>query len=100
MEAFHAHGLPPPRSASWPRPWLAQFLSMGGRFIVALSRSVVEICADRFALRLPPAEFPTQISCAITAHRCIGSDNDHSRIQDPRRRGQSAPNAPELAPYP
>jgi DNA-binding transcriptional LysR family regulator len=47
---------------------LRNFLSMSGRFIVALPRSIVELYADRFALRRLPIEFPahpTQKSYSI-----------------------------------
>ena len=66
MEAFHARGLPPPQiSVMATSLGLRNFLSMGGRFIVALPRSIVELYADRFALKRLPIEFPTQISYAI-----------------------------------
>jgi DNA-binding transcriptional LysR family regulator len=65
-EAFYAHGLPPPRiSVTTTSLGLRNFLSMSGRFIVALPRSIVELYADRFALKRLPIEFPTQMSYAI-----------------------------------
>src|SRR5262249_12182104 len=66
IEAFHAHGLPPPPiSVIATSLGLRNFLSMSGRFIVALPRSIVELYTDRFALKLLPIEFPTQMSYAI-----------------------------------
>jgi len=66
MEAFHARGLPPPQiSVMATSLGLRNFLSMSGRFIVALPRSVVELYVDRFALKVLPIVFPTQMSYAI-----------------------------------
>jgi DNA-binding transcriptional LysR family regulator len=65
-EAFQAHGLPPPEiSVIATSLGLRNFLSMSGRFIVALPRSVVELYEHRFALKRLPIEFPTQMSYAI-----------------------------------
>jgi DNA-binding transcriptional LysR family regulator len=66
MEAFHAHGLAPPQiSVTTTSLGLRNFLSISGRFIVALPRSIVELYADQFALKRLPIEFPTQTSYAI-----------------------------------
>jgi DNA-binding transcriptional LysR family regulator len=66
MEAFHARGLPPPQiSVTATSLGLRNFLSMSGRFIVALPLSIVELYADHFALKRLPIEFPTQMSYAI-----------------------------------
>jgi DNA-binding transcriptional LysR family regulator len=66
MEAFHAVGLPPPQiSVTATSLGLRNFLSMSGRFIVALPLSIVELYADRFALKRLPIEFPTEMSYAI-----------------------------------
>jgi len=66
MEAFHARGLPPPQiSVTTSSLGLRSLLSMSGRFIVALPRSIVELYADRFALKPLPLRFPTQLSYAI-----------------------------------
>jgi DNA-binding transcriptional LysR family regulator len=66
MEAFRAQGLPPPQiSVTTTSLGLRNFLSMSGRFIVALPRSIVDLYADRFALKRLPMEFQTQMSYAI-----------------------------------
>src|SRR5215813_7321628 len=66
MEAFHARGLSPPEiSVTTSSLGLRSLLSMSGRFIVSLPRSIVELYADRFALKRLPIEFPTQTSYAI-----------------------------------
>lgn len=66
MEAFHAHGLPPPQiSVTATSLGLRNLLSMSGRFIVALPRSIMELYADRFALKRLPIEFPTPMSYTI-----------------------------------
>lgn len=65
-EAFRAHGLPPPQiSVTTTSLGLRNFLSVSGRFIVALPRSIVDLYADRFALKRLPIEFQTQMSYAI-----------------------------------
>jgi DNA-binding transcriptional LysR family regulator len=66
MEAFCAKGLRPPEiSVTTTSLGLRNFLSMSGRYIVALPRSIVELYAARFALKLLPLEFPTQMSYGI-----------------------------------
>ena len=66
MEAFHAHGLPLPHiSVTTTSLGLRNFLSMSGRFIVALPRSIAELYADHFGLKRLPIEFPTRLSYAL-----------------------------------
>jgi DNA-binding transcriptional LysR family regulator len=66
IEAFRAHGLPPPQiSVTATSLGLRNLLGMGGRFVVAVPLSLAKLYADRFFLKLLPIEFPTQMAYAI-----------------------------------
>jgi DNA-binding transcriptional LysR family regulator len=59
MEAFRARDLPPPRiSVTTFSVCLRNILGMGGRFIVALPISILDLYSDLFGLKRLPIELP------------------------------------------
>jgi DNA-binding transcriptional LysR family regulator len=75
MEAFRSRGLSPPQLAVTTfSVGLRNYLGMSGRFIIALPRSILELYADRFALKRLPVELPnatTNIAIVTLKNRTL-----------------------------